>query len=202
MNRAVATVGVSMWVSALACAPVGLADTENPAPAPGPVAAQSVSAPAALPVASQTAPAAVPAGPQAAPAALPAAPQADNPVGAACGQFNAAVNVAAANYEDFAYATAGNGNDVNYQDQEVWRTNVIGRTALRQAAAAALSASRVDGLPPEVSDPMRSWSLRATKLLLVMGLHGGGDTLNSSVSEMNTLGHDALMACAANGFRG
>ena len=51
------------------------------------------------------------------------------------------------------------------------------------------------GLPPEVADPMRSWSLHATKLLLVMGLHGGGDTLNSA-AELNAHGHDGQMACA------
>ena len=48
---------------------------------------------------------------------------------------------------------------------------------------------------------MRSWSLHATKLLLVMGLHGGGDTLNSSVAELNVIGHDGQMACVTNGFR-
>lgn len=120
----------------------------------------------------------------------------DNPLTEACSQFNAAVNVAAANYEDFAYATAGTGNYVDYQNPQVWRTNVVGRTALRQAAGAALSASATPGLPPEVSGPMRSWSLRATKLLIVMGLHGGGDTLNSSATGMNTDASAAQMACA------
>ena len=45
----------------------------------------------------------------------------------------AALNVAALNYEDFAYATAGNGNYVNYQDPTVGRwSNIVGRTALRE----------------------------------------------------------------------
>lgn len=121
------------------------------------------------------------------------------PVAAACSQFGAALNVAAANYEDFAYATAGNGNSVNYQDPHVLRTNVIGRTALREAAATALAAARTPGLPPEVVDPMTAWSLRATKLLVVMGLHRGGDSLNSNASELNSDAHDAQMACAVHG---
>lgn len=119
-----------------------------------------------------------------------------NPVTDACRLFDAALRVAAVNYEDFAYATAGSGNYVNYEDPIVVRTNVIGRTALRQAAAAALSASRTVGLPPDVSDPMRTWSLRATKLVVVMGLHGGGDTLNNSVSDLNSDGQQAQTACA------
>ena len=122
-------------------------------------------------------------------------------ISAACKQFGAALNVAALNYEDFAYATAGNGNYVNYQDPTVGRSNIVGRTALREAAAAALSASRATGLPPEVSDPMQSWSLHATKLLFVMGLHGSGDSLNSSASQLNTDAHDAQLACALNGAR-
>lgn len=120
----------------------------------------------------------------------------------ACKLFNAALNVAAANYEDFAYATAGNGDYVDYGDPNVSRTNVVGRTALRQAAAAALSASRTPGLPPEAADPMRSWSLHATKLVLVMGLHGGGDSLNNSVAALNTEGGEAQMACALAAGRG
>lgn len=131
----------------------------------------------------------------------PAAADAGDAVGAACKQFGAALNVAAANYEDFAYATAGNGNYVNYQDPTVGRSNVVGRTALREAAAAALSASHTPGLPQEVSDPMQSWSLHATKLLVVMGLHGGGDSLNSSANQLNVDAHDAQLACALGGAR-
>lgn len=179
MNRALATVCVPAWAAVLAFAPVCAAEPPGPAPDPEPVNAQTA----------------------AAPLDLPGSQDSGNPISDACGIFNAALNVAAANYDDFAYATAGNGDYVNYQDPEVGRTNVIGRTALRQSAAAALSASRTPGLPPEVSDPMRTWSLRATKLLLVMGLHGGGDTLNNSVLELNTIANDAQMACATKGGR-
>ena len=128
--------------------------------------------------------------------------QAGDPVADACRQFGVALNVAAANYEEFAYATAGNGNNVDYQDPNVLRTNVVGRTALRESAATALAAAQTPGLPPEVADPMTAWSLRATKLLVVMGLHGGGDSLNSSATELNSDAHDAQMACAAHGGHG
>ncbi|HEY7054581.1 MAG TPA: hypothetical protein VH496_20955 [Mycobacterium sp.] len=117
----------------------------------------------------------------------------------ACKQFAAAINVAATNYEDFAYATAGSGNQVDYASPAVTSSNVTGRTALREAAAAAMGASGTPGLQPEIAGPMRSWSLHATKLLLVMGLRGGGDKLNSTATELNGDTRDAQMACAAAG---
>jgi len=117
-------------------------------------------------------------------------------VAAACKQFAIALNVASSNYEDFAYASAGGGNFVDYQDPNVARTALIARTALRESAAAALSSAQAPGLPQEVSDPMRSWSLRATKLSFILSLRGGGDSMNATVSDMNTDGHDAQMACA------
>src|ERR1700758_2885767 len=46
----------------------------------------------------------------------------------ACKLFGTAINYAAINYEDFAYATAGGGNYVNYGDPEVTSSNVAGRT--------------------------------------------------------------------------
>ena len=122
--------------------------------------------------------------------------QAGNPVAQACKQFDQAIAIAALNYQGFAYATAGNGDYVDYSDPEVKRSNVLGRTALRGAAAAALDASRTPGLPPEVSDPMQSWSVRATKLLVVMGLRRGGDALNEAATQLNAPAHDAKMACA------
>ena len=65
----------------------------------------------------------------------------------ACKQFSAAMNYAATNYEDFAYATAGQGDLVNYGDPTVSDSNVVGRTALREAASVASSASGTPGLP-------------------------------------------------------
>jgi hypothetical protein len=122
-----------------------------------------------------------------------------NSVGEACRQFGAALDLAASNYEDFAYATAGSGDVVDYQDPVVSSSNVLGRTALREAARTALSASRMQGLTPDVSDPMQAWSLHATKLLLIMLLHAGGDSLNSSANQLNADAHAAQMACAADG---
>jgi hypothetical protein len=192
MNRGLVSVGVAAWISALALAPVCSADPTGPAPGPAP--APVAGAEPGLQAAGIENPNA--------PDVLAAPPDSGGALFDACKLFNAAVNLAAANYEDFAYATAGNGNDVNYQDATVQRANAVGRTALRDAAAGALSASNTPGLPPEVADPMRSWSLHATKLLLIMGLHGGGDSLNSNVAQLNTEGHDALMSCATNGWRG
>ena len=143
---------------------------------------------------------AAPPAPQA-PGPAPVMAESNNAISAACKQFGAALNLAALNYEDFAYATAGNGNTVDYQDPTVWRSNVVGRTALREAAAAALSASRAPGLPPEVSDPMQSWSVHATKLVLIMGLHGGGESLNTTANQLNVDAHDAQLACALSGGR-
>jgi hypothetical protein len=117
----------------------------------------------------------------------------------ACKAFSVALNYAASNYEDFAYNTAGGGNAVNYADGSVVSANSVGRTALRQASSMSMSAATTPGLPPDIADPMRTWSLRAAKMVLIMGLHGGGDTLNSTATDMNTNAHDVQMACAKAG---
>lgn len=117
----------------------------------------------------------------------------------ACAQFGQALNLAAESYDEFAYATAGGGDAVNYTDQKVWRSNVIGRTALRETAYAVLNASRTPGLPPDVSQPMRTWSLHATKLLVIMGVRGGGDALNAAADQLNTDAREGQMACARHG---
>lgn len=137
-----------------------------------------------------------------APSPVPAdaVPVADTaPSSEACKQFSVALNYAATNYEDFAYNTAGNGNIVNYDDPSVQDSNVTGRTALRQAAASAWSASNIPGVTPDVSGPIQSWSLHATKLVFIMGLRGGGDSLNNTATDLNTDAHNAQMACAMAG---
>lgn len=171
--------------SALFAIPTAWADpdaqTVSPAPAPDPAPA-NVAAP-------DPAPLAAPDGPD---------------IGAvtdACRQFGAALDYAASNYEDFAYNSAGSGNDVNYQDPNVASSNAIGRTALREAASAGMSAASTPGLPDDISAPMRSWSLHAAKLLVIMGIRGGGDSLNSTANDMNTDAKNAQMACAQNGGR-
>src|SRR5262249_6044926 len=71
-----------------------------------------------------------------APTSFTAITTAETPaVADACKQFSAAMNYAATGYEDFAYATAGSGNYVNYGDPYVVDSGVVGRTALREAAA-------------------------------------------------------------------
>lgn len=120
----------------------------------------------------------------------------DTAVSTACDRFDAALTHAARYYDEFAYATAGTGDAVNYADPGVWRSNVIGRTALREAAYSALSTSRTPGLPREVADPMRAWSLQATKLLVIMGVRGGGDSLNAAANQLNADAQGTQMACA------
>ncbi|MCB0926565.1 MAG: hypothetical protein U0R77_01810 [Mycolicibacterium insubricum] len=190
---------------ALTAAPTAFADPAAPAE---PAAAEPA---AATPVAASTPGPAQPATPaegDAPAAATGAAPVGDAPAGddgaaspavTACKGFSAALNYAAQNYEDFAYNTAGNGNSVNYSDPTVVSSNQTGRTALRQAAGTAMDAAGTPGLDPAISSPMRSWSLRATKLVLLMGLHGGGNSLNTTATNMNSDARDVQFACAAAG---
>lgn len=169
----------------LATAPSAAAEPDAaPAPAnPGPVVA-------AAPVA---------AAPEIPAAADPEPPAPDSPSSVACKQFSAALSYAATNYEDFAYASAGGGNYVDYAKPEVQNSNVVGRTALREAAATAWGTATTPGLSGDISAPMQSWSLRATKLLLVMGVHGGGNTLNDTATALNADAHNTQMACALAG---
>lgn len=133
--------------------------------------------------------------------AEPISPDTVGAVSTACRQFAAALDLASSNYEEFAYATAGGGNSVDYQDPSISQYNLLGRTALREAAGATLDAAGTPGLPADVADPMRSWSLHATKLILIMGLRGGGDSLNSAATDLNTDATNVQMACSLNGGR-
>ena len=151
-----------------------------------------------MPPTEAAAPADLAAAPDAAPE-LVASQDPGSAVPDACRQFGAALSLAATKYEDFAYAIAGNGNDVNYQDPLVIQANSIGRAALRAAAGNAMDAANTPGLPPQVSDPMQSWSVRATKLLVMMGLHAGGNSLDSTATDLNTDAQNVQMACALNG---
>lgn len=182
--------GIGLAVVPIASADPNAADQQQP-PAPGAEPLQeTVVAPGP----------GMPPGPADAPRGVD--PQANmqstgDPTKDACDLFNKAVGYASINYEDFADFSAGSGNSVNYLDPSVGNANVAGRTALRQSAAAALSASTIPGVPPEVSAPMQSWSLNAAKMVLVMGVRGGGDSLNSTATQLNTDAKNAQMACAA-----
>ena len=62
-----------------------------------------------------------------------------------------------------------------------------------------MGAAMTPGLPGDISAPMQAWSLHATKLLVIMGLHGGGDSLNDTANTLNTDARNAQMACAVAG---
>jgi hypothetical protein len=111
------------------------------------------------------------------------------------------MNYAAMGYEDFAYNTAGTGNYVNYGDPLVQNSNVAGRAAVKEAAAAALSASTTPGLQPELAGPMQQWSMNAAKLVVIMAVNGGGDALNGAATDLNRDGRNVQMACVAAGTR-
>jgi len=182
MKRAL-LVAVGISVVACVCATPGAADPPGPPPGPAPVPAQNVAA----------------AAPPAGPLAPPAGPLIRGPVAEACVIFDSALSVAAINYQSFSDAAATKSGNLNYQDPSVAYNNVIARTALRQSAATVLDASRTPGLPPEVSGPMQTWSLDATKLLVRMGLRGSTDSLRGNVAELNTDAQVAKAACAAAG---
>jgi len=67
---------------------------------------------------------------------------------------------------------------------------------LREAAAAALDASATPGLQREIVGPMRRWSLQATKLLLIIGVHGNDDMTNGAASDLNDDAYKTQTACA------
>ncbi|CDO09783.1 MULTISPECIES: hypothetical protein [Mycolicibacterium] len=114
---------------------------------------------------------------------------------AACGQFAQVLDASATYYGDFADSFEGS----DYNDPAVASSNTTGRTALREAAGMAMDAANTPGLPGDISDPMRTWSLGATKLLVKMGLRIPGDSLNSTATEMNNQATKVQEACAAAG---
>lgn len=118
----------------------------------------------------------------------------------ACSQFSGALNFAAINYGDFANALAISDGLLG-ADPILSNSNVMGRTALRKAASAALAASRTPGLQPEVAAAIRGWSVGATKLVLLMGMRADVDRLNNAATQLNDHAHDAQMACAHAGTR-
>jgi hypothetical protein len=126
---------------------------------------------------------------------VPMSDDAGAPAVAACGAFGQALDGASTYYGEFADAFEG----TTYSDPGVQSTNEVGRTALRQAAGVAMDAANTPGLDGQIADPMRSWSTDATKLLIKMGLHIPGDSLNTTATEMNTDATNAQQACAAAG---
>jgi hypothetical protein len=128
-------------------------------------------------------------------ATVPTSDDADPVAVTACAAFAEALDGTSVYYGDFADAIEGS----DYADPAVGDSNVVGRRALRQAAAVAMSAANTSGLQPEIADPMRTWSVDATKLLVKMGLRIPGDSLNTTATEMNDVASTAQEACAAAG---
>jgi hypothetical protein len=128
-------------------------------------------------------------------ATVPTSDDADPAAVTACGVFAEALDGTSNYYGDFADAIEGS----DYADPAVGDSNVVGRTALRQAAAVAMSAANTPGLQPQIADPMRTWSVDAAKLLVKMGLRIPGDSLNTTATEMNDVASTAQEACAAAG---
>lgn len=172
----------------LTCVPTASADPV--APVPGPVAppASVENAPAAADV------------PAPGPAVQPLGGVADpgSPAVEACSAFANALDSSSTYYGDFADTIEGTARP-DYGDREVSTTNVSGRTALRAAAASAMNAAGTPGLSPDIANPMRTWSLGATKLLLKMGLRTGGQSLNDTATSLNNEAANVQMACAAAG---
>ncbi len=132
------------------------------------------------------------------PVAVTPADPSDNVTDAAataCGTFAQVLDGSSNYYGDFADSIEGS----DYSDPAVDSSNAVGRTALRQSAAVAMDAANTPGLQPEIADPMRIWSLGATKLLVKMGLRIPGEYLNSTATEMNNQAERVQEACAAAG---
>ncbi len=113
----------------------------------------------------------------------------------ACGTFAQVLDGSSNYYGDFADSIEGS----DYSDPAVDSSNAVGRTALRQGAGVAMEAANTPGLDPSIADPMRIWSLGATKLLVMMGLRIPGDSLNGTATEMNNQAEKVQVACAAAG---
>ena len=168
-GRIVAT-SVVVLGTALVFTPAALADDEvDPVPAPGPT-----------PILTETAPM----GDDVTPAAV-----------TACSTFADVLDGTSTYFGDFADAIEGS----NYSDPAVASSNQVGRTALRQGAGVAMDAANTPGLQPEIANPMRSWSMGATALLVKMGLRIPGESLNTTADGMNNHAAAVQEACAAAG---
>ena len=99
----------------------------------------------------------------------PTSDNADPAAVTACSQFAEVLQGSSSYYGDFQDSFEG----ANYSDAAVSSSNALGRTALRESAGIAMQAANTPGLRPDIADPMRVWSLGATKLLVRMGLRMG-----------------------------
>ncbi|MGE2734982.1 hypothetical protein [Mycolicibacterium vaccae] len=120
---------------------------------------------------------------------------------AACTGFARALDLASASYSDFANALALGEARPDYADPVVYSSNVYGRAGLREAVSVALAAARTPGLAPEIAAPMRSWALRATKLVVLMGLRADVDRFNDNANRINEDTAAVQQACADAGTK-
>jgi hypothetical protein len=132
------------------------------------------------------------------PVQVQAGPTSDNadPVAvAACSQFAQVLDGSSTYYGSFADSFEGS----DYADPAVESSNALGRTALRESAAIAMSTANTPGLNPDIANPMRTWSLGAAALLVKMGVRLPGETLNDTATNMNNEATKVQQACAAAG---
>ncbi|SLI23231.1 Uncharacterised protein [Mycobacteroides abscessus subsp. bolletii] len=192
IRQYLAVPAVTAFAAGLAVAPSSYADPNDGGPGvPAPAPAQVVDQPA---VATQP-PVNAEAG--AAPLEVPAG-DSDAAV-MACSKMSNAMAYAATNYSDFANEMSVAEGD--YNNAIAANTNVVGRTALRQAAEVANDAANTPGLAPELAAPMHAWSGDAYKLVVLMGLRIGQDSVNGKAGDLNKDANDVQVACAAAGTR-
>lgn len=117
----------------------------------------------------------------------------------ACAEFARALDLASMSYSDFANALALGEVRPDYSDPVLASSNAYGRAGLRDAVSTALNASRTPGLAPQIAAPMRSWALRATKLMLLMGLRADVDRFNTNATQVNEDTEVVQRACAEAG---
>ena len=174
LTTSVIALGIGLSLAAMASAEPDIAPEPAPAPAPG------------MP----------PVDPGMVPAEAMAGDVGD-PAAAACSQFAAALDHASTNYSDFADSLA----DPSLGPEWNQSTNETGRTALRQAAAAAMTASTTPGLQADIAIPMQSWSVNATKLMILVGVRAPIDPVNGKATDLNKDAENVQMACAAAGTK-
>lgn len=194
IRRYLAVPAVTAFAAGLAVAPGSYADPGDAgpgAPLPAPAPAQVADQPAAAVQAPASAEASAPA------IEVPAG-DSDAAV-TACSTMSNAMAYAATNYSDFANEMSVAEGD--YNNAIAANTNVVGRTALRQAAEVANDAANTPGLAPELATPMHAWSGDAYKLVVLMGLRIGQDSVNGKAGDLNKDAHDVQVACAAAGTR-
>jgi hypothetical protein len=126
---------------------------------------------------------------------VPTSDSAEPAAMAACSQFAQVLDGSSNYYGEFADSFEGS----DYNDPAVDSSNSTGRTALRESAALAMTAANTPGLQPEIANPMRTWSMGATALLVKMGLRVPGEGLNTTANSMNNEAMKVQHACAAAG---